>query len=78
MMAIARGSWQGALGEGHSWHRWQRIGHHGTLRCRPRHRRPGRPEDQLAQVMRAPDTAITDRRDGRQRHPDEHHRQRRT
>jgi hypothetical protein len=27
--------------------------------------------------MRAPDTTVADRRDGRQRHADEHHRQRR-
>jgi hypothetical protein len=73
-MAIARGSWQGALGEGHSRHRRRRFAGHAGLWRRPRHRRSGRPEDELAQVVRAPDAAVADRRDRRQRHADEHHR----
>ncbi len=73
-MAIARGSWQGALGEG-------TAGIEGsdsvaTTLCGTDRDTvdPAGPEDQLAQVVRAPDAAVADRRDRRQRHPDEHHR----
>jgi hypothetical protein len=36
---------------------------------------PGRPEDELAQVMGAPDAAVADRRDGRHGHADERQRE---
>jgi hypothetical protein len=78
-MAMDGGSCQGALGGADG-----AAGDDGDARgggeARPRRRvqdpGPGRPEDQLAQVVGAPDAAVADRRDGRHGDAHEHHGQR--
>jgi hypothetical protein len=85
-MAMDGGSWQGARREAGGPALGDRGDRHaveiqGARRGRGRllgDARPGRPEHQLAQVVRAPDAAVAGGRDRRHGDPDEHHRQRYT
>jgi hypothetical protein len=74
-MAMHGGSCQGAVGEAQRTRRDRRNARRIDGPRAVRQPRPGRPEDELAQVMGAPDAAVADRRDGRHGHPDERQRE---